>query len=542
MPGSPANDQTYGPTVNNPFLWVLILVAFALRFSGVFWGLPGQYSIAYHPDEPKIVNGAFHFPEDIRKRSDFRYPTACHYLLGALSWPAKITLQKQKKPSYLFVYQFGRLISVLMGTACVLLVFVLARDRDGWVCGMIAAAVMTFSSIHITTSAWATTDTATSFWLIAFLLAANRAITRHSTWLALLAGVTLGMLVGSKYTGALGVVPFTIWIVADAWRRSHGKPGPFVKALLFNKVFWIVALISIGIFLATTPGVILRWNSFLGSIRSEQARMSQRQLSLLHLIVWENWYCRLGAAVGKPLTLTIIAGLMVSCAGRRRDLGLVALVIGFLFYFRNAVLLRYYVMLTPVLAIFAARAILTVYESRRLSLKILGYCAGAAIIVHAMVYSIDAAAARYPETRTQAGRYIHDNLPRNTRLGIAYNSRKFKWRAHPWKYPKLDFKKQLKYVDFLENPEYVLVSSYDKSPILRELKSGKLEDGYKVAGDRVRYWYKSSPPSPAIFRFYQNLYLEDASRYELVRAFTPRPHFAAMEQTMPRIELYRRVH
>ena len=109
----------------NRLLLLIILVSLALRFSGVFWGLPFiKHMRFYHPDESKIVDGAYEFPVHILTNLDLRYPTAFHYTLGVLTLPLRLISYPK---DYYAIYLVGRLLSVLAGAATILVTFLLSR-------------------------------------------------------------------------------------------------------------------------------------------------------------------------------------------------------------------------------------------------------------------------------------------------------------------------------------------------------------------------------------------------------------------------------
>ncbi len=247
----------------------LLLVTFGLRLSEIFWGIPPFDDSYYHPDEPKLVWGAYRFPAEIVDRLDLRYPTGLHSLGGLLTWPAKKLVEAQGGDSYKAVYLGGRVISVLLGTASVLLVYLLARKRYGQVVGLAAASALAFSLLHVTNSSWLTTDVATSFFLALFLLLLEITLERRSIGWALAAGVALGMLVGTKYTGALAILPLVI-LIFDSHRPAGG--GSLWRSLLdtlSDPRLWAIGITAGLVYLASTPATVVHPKAFLLSLRQE---------------------------------------------------------------------------------------------------------------------------------------------------------------------------------------------------------------------------------------------------------------------------------
>jgi hypothetical protein len=526
------------------YLLILLFVAFIFRFSGVFWGLPPFDAKSYHPDETKIVTGAYRFPGEIEYRHDLRYPTAYHYTLGVLTWPIKKVLESTGYGSYayVFVYMTGRLLSVLLGTTTVLLVYLLTRFFFKRVQALVAAFALAFSMFHVTNSAWVTTDVLTSFWMTLFLLLLALTIDRQSLYMALYAGIALGMLVGTKYIGAFAVLP--LFMLIFAYQKHRHRNGLWRQGAAFctDKILWVVGIAALCVFFLTTPGILLHADAFLSSMQFEQARLAQRQFSLYDISVWRNVFATLCRTMGWPLAVSAVFGLCLSCASRKAfEIAIAALAIMYVLCFRNALahVPRYWIMLMPVLAVFAARSIMLFHSSKRSWLRVTGIFVSSVILLHAFWYSACAIVSRYPDTRSIASQYINEKIPPGSTIGIAYRSARFGWRTHDWVYPKINFG-VLHYVDFLEKPEFLVVSSYDANQILQALKSGLLNADFSVPPYLVNQWYQSSPPSPEIFKFYNNLYFSDDAPYELIQKFRPRRLLVPIEFPPPVIEIFRR--
>jgi hypothetical protein len=314
----------------NIYLACLLLVTIGLRLSGIFWGIPPFDTGYYHPDEPKLVWGAYRFPDEIVDRLDLRYPTGLHALAGALTWPAKKLVETQGSDSYKAVYLGGRVISVLMGTATVLLVYLLARKRYGQVVGLAAATGMAFSLLHVTNSSWLTTDVATSFYLALFLLLVVITLERRSIWWALAAGVSLGLLVGTKYTGALAMLPLAILVFASHRPAAGGSLWRSLLATLTDPRLWAIGIAAGLVYLASTPATLAHPKAFLLSLRQEQERLALDRLPLYRL---ENWSLAIHStiqAMGLPLALAALLGLVLSLFRRGAfELALSALVAAF---------------------------------------------------------------------------------------------------------------------------------------------------------------------------------------------------------------------
>ena len=517
----------------------LLLVGFLMRLSGILWGIPLIDAGYYHPDEPKVIRGACSFPRDVVERTDLRYPTFCHYSLGTLVLPLRAFFAVTGHSPFRAVYLIGRLLSVLAGTATILLVYLLARRTDDSTHAWIAAPALAFSLFHVTHSAWATTDVTSSFLLTAFLLLLLMAFDSESRRLSIAAGIALGLLVGTKYTGAVAVVPLLILAIG---RHSGGEDSSIRNSLagaIRDPRLWIIVIVGLVTFLVSTPGILIHPQAFLDSILYEQSRLAdlQEAFSVPSII---GHQCRvLARTIGIPLAAAALVGLLLSLfRPSSTDIALAALVVAFFVYFREGLLGRYVILVMPVLAIFVSRGLLWWNRSRSRALRFVGGALAVIVLSHAAVYSMLGVLSRYPDTRTQATRFIAREVPPGASIGIAYTSSDYPWPAHRWRYPVIDFERH-PYEDFLESPDYLVVSSYDADRINQTIRQATLSEDFRLPDHLHGEWYRGSPPSPEIFEVFYELYFADDSSYQLVASFEPTRLWAPIEQPPPTIAVFR---
>ena len=530
--------------LRKPIQWLLsskllagiVVVGFLMRLSGIFWGMPlfDPYAQPYHPDEPKIIGGAYNFPGDIITRTDLRYPTACHYTLGLLVWPVKEMMTQHGQDPTWFIYLFGRLLSVCLGTATILLVYAIARSFYGTRCAIIASFLIAFSMLHVANSAWATTDVATSFFLTAFLFFLYK--TRNSDMMSLLCGIALGLLIGAKYTGGIALIALGVFLLISAYQQQNRLTIGIPLRAMADRRLWIISATSIVVFLISTPGILVNTQAFLDSIESERNRMSHMSLPLWDPAVWKRQLFALFQSGGMPLAIVSILALFI---GVRRNvtfhLPVLIMVLAFLLYFGSALLPRYIIMIMPLLAILSAALM-----ERVLLFKpaIVSRVLVAGVLVFTLCYAGLGAWSRYPDTRTEAARYIDEHVERGTSIGLAYSSKEYGWQTHAWAFPKVNFS-QHRYVDFLEEPQYVVVSSYDSVRIRKAFLDGIVSDQYEIPDSEKKRWYRMSPPSAEIFRFFEALYLAEKPPYRQIAAFD-QPAYVDIEFPAPTIEVFKR--
>ena len=66
-------QHTIKSSLSKKLLISILLLGAILRFQGIFWGIPVFDPLvhSYHPDEPKIIKGAYRFPRHIFTNPDF---------------------------------------------------------------------------------------------------------------------------------------------------------------------------------------------------------------------------------------------------------------------------------------------------------------------------------------------------------------------------------------------------------------------------------------------------------------------------------------
>jgi hypothetical protein len=543
----------------------MLIIGALFRLSGIFWGIPlfSQYTGNYHPDEPKVIMAALWFTDHVFTNQDLGWPTGLHYTLGVLSVPFKsltrlALLESFSTPYYhrLIIHILGRLLSVALGVGAILITYRIGEivfDRRR---ALLAGYLLCFSVFHVTNSSVATPDVPTSFLLSLFILLLIKTMKQESVKLALLSGCSLGLLVGTKYNGIFAVIPLLI-LVGDFVIRKYQRASLLRKTILFlsNNYLWLIGTISVVVFLASTPGIIFREQLFVQKIQSEGSRMALFKPPAYNLLEsCKNVADALFKSMGIPLALAGVLGLLFPIKKRSViEYSLIITAIAYLVFFRNSLVGRHVIILMPVFALMASNFLVYLSEYKVRWVRACGFCLLTLVCLYSFAYTTAAVFSRYPETRTAAARYVDQTVPKGTSIGIAYTSPGIGWMHHYWQYPKINFA-DYRYKDFLQNPDYIILSSYDFQQIKKTLESGILTDAYELPRGYPDYpkWYRCSPPTPEVFQFYKALWGDHAgssaegrepvkkSDYYLVKRFDPKPYARILEFPPPLIEIYAR--
>jgi len=556
-------------------LLLIIFVSLVLRLSGVFWGLPYiKYMRFYHPDESKIIDGAYEFPVHILTNLDLRYPTAFHYSLGILSLPLRLLPYPD---DYYAIYLVGRVLSVLAGAATILVTFLLVLKIFHRRCALLAAFLIAFSMLHVANSAWATTDVLSSLLMSLFLLLLLNTLETEARKAAIFTGISLGFLIGVKYTGAIAIIPLVYLFYSRHLRRFFISSDPArsiaraFASLIHDRNLWIIGLSALGTFLLSTPGILRHPFAFIASLQYEGGRLSNSYLPLYRPETYVVLFKSLSRAMGMPLALTAILGIILAFF-RRKDVlfALILMLLVFTLYFGSAMEDRYFIVIMPVLALFASNFLFFIIDLGSLPAaglssaqaespqaeyppqhdkytqqkpskiawpSIVGYTLTGLVCIYSFLYSLGAVVSRYPDTRTQAARYIAENVPPGSSIGLGYASKDYE---HSWHYPRIDSKIYEKR-NFIKHPDYIVLSSYDYEPVRDTLLRGILNPDYSLPREYWNEWYLSSPPTAAIFQLNEQLWKGTSSEYCLLKTFLPRKLYAPIEFPAPTIEIYLRL-
>lgn len=519
-------------------LTAILLTAAVLRFQGIFWGIPIFDPMVhnYHPDEPKIIQGAYNFPYHVLSNSDLRYPTFYHYFLGTLSIPARLIFKITGwafEDFKIFVSVFGRLITILLGVGSVFLTFMLGKKLYSEKVGLLSALFISLSLYHVQNSSWATLDVPNSFFFILTVYLAFRMYEKPTSKSYLFTGISLGILIGTKYTGAISLILILILHFYGGF-RSDKKLSDILKASL-SKNLWVLLLSAGIVFLITTPAILLKPMIFVDSLSQLVNRDAGRKYRvvfdyMIFVRIVKNY-----ATVTDPLlTVLMILGLVYPFKKRLdREIPNLFVVVIFFFAF-GALTSRHLIAVLPLTSILAAQAVWSLYKKAPLVPKTIGTYLLTLWILFALAYNIAGILLRKNDTRTEAAYYVEENITSGSTIGATSIGDYPRW---DWMFPQID-RRRFKVVDALYKPEYIILTSYDYKRMEEALISDKLHN-YKWDPEFSAEWYRSNPPSEEVFRFYDEILNSGGTeyKYRLIKKFE-KNIFVPIEFPPPQIRIY----
>lgn len=324
-------------------LAVTLAIAVIVRLIGINWGLP----YVFYPDEALIVNHAAAFGTGDLNPHSFVYPSLYMYVLSfvygisyVFGWLTGVFSSTDDFVRLFFndatlFYLPGRLIAALTGVATVALVYVYGRRAYDYRVGLIAAAFLTFSVMHVEFSHYVKTHVPAGLLVMAALLNAwsvyNEKNNRWRYYLS--AGLFSGLAASTVYHAGFVLVSLVTahtqhWL--DFSRRNLST-----ERLLSPKLVTAIVVCLFG-FLLGTPFAILDWRTFIGDLSSTASNYYQGPMWVRELFFpFTSLIKTMGAPAGYLALVSLIYAL---CRRRPADLILLSMPLflgGFLMLFAS---------------------------------------------------------------------------------------------------------------------------------------------------------------------------------------------------------------
>jgi len=419
---------------------LLVLVALGLRLYGVDW----DSGTSLHPDERQIVfvAQALGWPRSLQQLLSVQSPLNPHFfaygtfpiaLLAlcahGLSWLAATMghgtwLGGPGGPTFVQYTLIGRVLSALADTGTVLLTYLLGRRVGGYVVGMLAAVLMAFTPFAVQVSHFYAVDTVLVFFVTLTLLSAVAMVTDHGwSWL-IWCGLGLGLAMATK----VSALPLLLPVLVAAFLRGRNQRS----VLTFVAVTLAILGVAAMAFVITMPYALIDLRDFIAQV-TEQGMLARGQLDYPYVRQFAHttpYLYELRNMVlydqGPALGLTGLAGVgyaLVRLWHHWDDIVLIPM-LWFLPYFAivgdfYTKFSRYMLPIFPVLAVFAALALWTLYRRwavHRIRRWLSSGLTGATAVVTVMLCLALVNIYSVPNTRVQASEWIYQHLPPGTVL------------------------------------------------------------------------------------------------------------------------------
>jgi hypothetical protein len=241
-------------------LALLTLVAGWERCQNISFGLPDHF----RPDEEYLISRAVGFQEDFNPHFAV-YPALQMYVqhaaLRAGSWwrgeegDFRTYLREN---DYELAHLSGRSVSVGFGTLTVPALYWAAVPAFGPVAAMTSAAALTFATIHVRESKYATTDAAGTFWLTLAMGAMLRILRDGRMRWSVLGGILTGLAIATKYPAGAILTGLAVAHIGVRWRE-----GRTLWRVIRDLRPWLTLYFTLLTAALASPWILLDWQQSL---------------------------------------------------------------------------------------------------------------------------------------------------------------------------------------------------------------------------------------------------------------------------------------
>jgi len=383
-------------------------VAFILRFQGLHFGLPQQYT---RPDEETISALAARISWGQLDPRFFRYPTLFMYAMAGLIHVGVVPSPLVDAESF---FVASRTISALLGAATVPLLFFAVKRVTSTSAALIASALLAVTFLHVRDSHFGVTDVPATFLIVGALAAITAGPFKRPTFINVAwAGLLCGLAASTKYN--CGLILVTLLVVVGSMRLALAG-----------------TLASVVGFLLGTPYAYFSRKKFLADLLAERAHLSGGHVVgatigwIHHAVFSLRW------GLGLLFLLAADMGIVMLARERnRRALVLLAFPLTYYVIIGSGytAFTRYMTPLTPFMAVFAAVAIVRCVRwiagrwstrMRIVALALLTIAVGTDSLTRAIALD---KLLTVTDSRALAAAFVHDRYPRGVstyQTGTAY--------------------------------------------------------------------------------------------------------------------------
>jgi len=395
-------------------LATILCVSLALNFWGINWGLP----VIWHPDE--ITQRAMTmFDSRTLNHHHFAYGPLHNYqvILFAVL-PAK-TLNKfvylDNTTQQTIVIVLSRVLSALLGTGVVLLIYLLAKELFNSKAALFSSLLLTTSMGFVNLSHFATTDMPWIFWFTFSCLMSTYALIYKTRKWYILSGLFSGFAAAVKYIGGVALVTLVVAHFLSKERKNNANLAIGV----------LMALIG---FLVAYPVVIFSFFEFAEGFIKENffnsARDANEPYAFLPLVF------ELRNALGVPLCLLVIAGILYSLIlfASKESRGKVLLVWSMIFPHHivmgsmHVSSLHYVVPIIPVLLILTGKMVSDFTSSNLKAGRIVSMVLVGIVLSYSLIYTIAADLEFTNDSRYLVYNWISRNVKERSKIEIAIDA------------------------------------------------------------------------------------------------------------------------
>jgi len=441
----------------------------------------------------------------------------------------------------------------------VVLVYALGKQAYSRGAGLLGAAFLGFSVLHVRDSHFFTTDVPMTFFLVLLTLLALRIAEGGGTKIWVAAGFGAGLAITTKQTS---LMIFPVLLLAHLMASFRGRPGfPAIRQTAMSAAFWkplfLFGTIAGVTALAMNPYALIAPQEYLAQVATVSKYLGgtdQRnwvfQFTGTTLAFWFTNLLWFGMG-----PLLMITGLLGALWALRRRASADVLILFFLALYLGTVgrgfmkFSRYAIPLIPFLALLGARCLVEARDRARGAARPAIAAVVATVLLSCTFLSLAYLNIyRVGDARVLASRWIHETIPAGTTV-VVDNSQTTPLLGTLFTEPSFfdDYILCLNRDDCVRDNRYLIkvmnMKSYNSRSLnpperfeeyVRERLSGA---EYVIVGDEFFEQYRHREADyPAVVRFYRELFAGERGFRE-VRAFQTRPSLFGLGWDDDRSEL-----
>ena len=497
--------------------WAIITVlifSFFINIYGIWWGLPSFYGWAADEVIPKKVLAGIE--QNFSQGWHGNYPPFHYYLLAFLYLPI-LVLEKlglvntESLPVYTILFFLGRLLSTLMGTAIVGLVYSIGQQIYDKKASLFAALTTALICTSIYYSKVVNVEIPYIFWFVLSLLFYIKILKHHRIYDYLLFSITATVSICTKDQAYGFYVLTAIFIVLNYYfyRRNKNKSYTLVECLTDRRISLslLVGILLFVIFhnIIFNPDGFIAYIQLNVSDRSHEAGtfFTRRENNFLeHFKLLIRSLREIQFSLGWPLFLLSLLGLTTALVQKRKNFLLLSLLIpaiSYYLFFISVILYtrdRFLIPLCIILAFFCGK-LLSELLNKRLHFYWTKLILIVLIFFYTFIYSFSVNILMTQDSRYYVENWMKQNLDKNSQVlyvgGRKYFPRfEFQNFSDPVRSISASFPKDLEEKEF----DYIITtSSYD---INRFEKSTEVHKAFarlnqEKSGYKLKFKYQSKP-------------------------------------------------
>ncbi len=545
-------------TRNRNFLLLSLIVlgAVAVRFYGLDWGLPYHFN----SDErimvilaEKIRAAASLDQLPVKDGKFFIYPPLLLHLLLVVAVPVFhfVPFSPTEPASATLYYLLGRGVSAAFGVGTVFLLYAFGKQAYSRSAGLLGAAFLAFSVLHVRDSHFFTTDVPMTFFLVLLMLLALRIAEGAGIRTWVVAGFVAGLAITTKQTS---LIFFPVLLLAHLVASFRGRSGlRAIREEILSADFWkpllLFAAVAVVTALVMNPYPLIAPREYLDSLivhfRNIKGAEQRNWVFQFTGTTFSYWFTNLLWFGMGPLPL--FAGLLGSfwALARRRTADVLILFflalylgtigVGFMKY------IRYAIPIIPFLALLGGRLLADLHDRFQGGARTAVRAIAAAVLVSSALLTLAYLNIyRAGDARVQASRWIHDTIPEGTTV-VVDNSQTTPLLGTLFTEPEFfdDYIMCLSDDDCVKQNRYAIKVLNMKSYNSRAVRSSERFEAYVrerlqgaqyvIVGDEFYEQYRRREADyPAVVRFYRELFAGELG-FRVVKTFKTRPALFGFE-------------